>query len=156
MITVRDVEQEEIKLEKMAADFVANQMKMSFVKGKISGKQKEHKSLQLKLENVYRECAGIFSDDAKTLRKVANIFSKYFPEIDISNPEQPERILTTEVIESLVYMGYDYIVSKENNKATFAEIWVSTKFDVKVCEPYKYLPNGQKYYFNREIRRKEE
>lgn len=156
MITVRDVEQEEIKLEKMAADFVANQMKMSFVKGEISGKQKEHKGLQLKLEKVYRECADIFSDDAKTLRKVGNIFSKYFPEIDISNPEQPERILTPEVIESLDYMGYDYIVSKESNKGTFAEIWVSTKFGVKVCEPYKYLANGQKYYFNREIRRKEE
>lgn len=81
---------------------------------------------------------------------------EYFPEIDILNSEQPERILTPEIIESLTYMGYDYILLKEKNKTTLADIWVSTKFGVKVCEPYKYLANGQKYYFNREVRQKEE
>lgn len=148
--------QEEIKLEKMVADFVVNQMKMSFEKGVISGKQKELKRSQLKLENVYREYTDLFSTDAKTLQKVVDILLKYFPEIDILNSEQPARILTPEIIESLTYIGYDYIVLKEKNKTTLAEIWVSTKFGVKVCEPYKYLANGQKYYFNREVRQKEE
>lgn len=148
--------QEEIKLEKMVADFVVNQMKMSFEKGVISGKQKELKRSQLKLENVYREYTDLFSTDAKTLQKVVYILLKYFPEIDILNLEQPARILTPEIIESLTYIGYDYIVLKEKNKTTLADIWVSTKFGVKVCEPYKYLANGQKYYFNREVRQKEE
>lgn len=156
MITMRDVKQEEIKLEKMVADFVVNQMKMSFEKGVVFGKQKEMKRSQLKLENVCREYADLFSNDTKTLQKVQNILLEYFPEIDILNSEQPERILTPEIIESLTYMGYDYILLKEKNKTTLADIWVSTKFGVKVCEPYKYLANGQKYYFNREVRQKEE
>lgn len=44
MITMRDVKQEETKLEKMVADFVVNQMKMSFEKGVVFGKQKDTKS----------------------------------------------------------------------------------------------------------------
>lgn len=156
MIMMRDVKQEQIKLEKMMADFVVNQMKMSFEKGVIFGKQKELKGLQLKLEKGHREYADVFSANDDTLQKVENILLKYFPKIGISNSEQSVRILTPEVIESLTYMGYDYIVLKEKNKSTLADIWVSTKFGVVVYEPYKYLAKGGKYYFNREIRQKDE